>query len=363
MSTIELDRPTARRIAIEAQQLSADRPTALEPLVHRLTLLQIDPTAAIAPAADLVAWSRLGNAYRPEQLTDALEKERSLFEFDAMIRPMRDLPIFLAFMHNKPLFPRHHEWLTANAVFREEVLRRLAAEGPLPSRSIPETASVPWESSGWSNDRSTTQLLELLVRVGDVAISHRVGRERHFDLAERVYPNVDALPLDEAQRLRDERRLASLGIAPTKAPEQAVEPTHVNEAGLIATVEGVSGTWRVDPAALERAQHESSFTGRTAILSPFDRLTYDRKRALAFWNFEYTLEMYKPASARRWGYFALPVLHGDALIGKIDAAADRKAGTLTVNAIHEDNPFDTETRDAVNAELDSLAAWLGLERR
>ncbi|HRN29560.1 MAG TPA: crosslink repair DNA glycosylase YcaQ family protein, partial [Terrimesophilobacter sp.] len=198
MSTIELDRTTARRIAITAQQLTAARPTELEPLVNRLTLLQIDPTAAIAPAADLVAWSRLGSAYQTEHLRTALETDRTLFELDAMIRPMTDLPLFLAFMRDTPLYPRQQSWLAANASFRDDVLERLAAEGPLPSRSIPDTSRVPWESTGWSNDRNTTQLLEFLVRVGDVAISHRVGRERHFDLAERIYPNGDPLPLDEA---------------------------------------------------------------------------------------------------------------------------------------------------------------------
>lgn len=361
MSTIELDRPTARRIAIHAQRLTAERPTELVPLVEHLTLLQLDPTAAVAPAADLVAWTRLGGAYRPEDLSTALEKDRTLFELEAMIRPMSDLPIFLAYMRETPLWPRQQAWLDANAAFRDDVLRRFEVDGALPSRELSDTAAVPWESSGWSHERNTTKLLEILVRIGEVAISHRVGRERHFDLAERVYPDVAPLPLEQAKRLRDERRLASLGIAPTKAPEQAVEPTHVDDAGILATVDGVKGLWRVDPTALESAT-TGQLTGRTALLSPFDRLTYDRKRALAFWDYDYTLEIYKPAAKRRWGYFALPVLHGDALVGKIDATANRKAGTLEVNAIHEDIPFDSETRDAVSAELDSLAAWLGLAR-
>ena len=120
-------------------------------------------------------------------------------------------------------------------------------------------------------------------------------------------------------------------------------------------IEGVTGEWRVDPAGLG-----AEFHGRTAVLSPFDRLVYDRRRALELFDFEYTLEMYKPAHKRRWGYFALPVLHDDRLVGKVDALADRKASTLRVHAIHEDVRFTRAMTRAVHAELEALAAWLSL---
>jgi uncharacterized protein YcaQ len=130
----------------------------------------------------------------------------------------------------------------------------------------------------------------------------------------------------------------------------------VGEAGEAAVVEGTKGEWRVDPAALSKA-----FEGRTALLSPFDRLVHDRDRAVELFDFEYTLEMYKPAAKRRWGYFALPVLHHDRLVGKVDATADRKASVLRVNAVHEDVKFTRPMAKAVQAELEDLAAWLGLE--
>ena len=97
------------------------------------------------------------------------------------------------------------------------------------------------------------------------------------------------------------------------------------------------------------------------MLSPFDRLVHDRVRALELFGFDYTLEMYKPAAARRWGYFALPILHDDQLVGKVDAAADRKTSQLLVHAVHQDVRFTRATTAAVNAELESLAAWLGLD--
>ena len=134
-----------------------------------------------------------------------------------------------------------------------------------------------------------------------------------------------------------------------------IEPVYVGDAGEAAAVEGTKGEWRVDRAALH-----DDFEGRTALLSPFDRLVYDRARALELFEFDYTLEMYKPAAKRRWGYFALPILHGDRLVGKLDAAADRKAGVLRVNAIHEDVRFTPAMRRDVQAEVEALASWLGL---
>ena len=134
-----------------------------------------------------------------------------------------------------------------------------------------------------------------------------------------------------------------------------MEPAVVGEAGEAAVVEDVKGEWRVDPALLE-----GELDGRTALLSPFDRLVYDRTRSVELFDFEYTLEMYKPAAKRRWGYFALPVLHGDRLVGKVDATADRKGSVLRVNAIHEDVRFTRAIARAVRTELEELAAWLDL---
>jgi uncharacterized protein YcaQ len=351
-----LSKEQARRVAVRAQLLSAERPTDLVELVRHLTLLQIDPTAAIAPSADLVAWSRLGSSYRPEQLTRALEQERTLFEHDALVRPMDDAGLVLAGADEFPTYERGRVWFRENDRFRRDILERLAADGPLASRELPDTSVVPWASTGWTNNRNVTQMLEYLMLRGEIAIAGRVGRERLWDLAERVYPaGLELPPVEAAQRLKNERRLAALGIARAKAAKMPIEPVDVGEAGEPAVVDGVKGEWRVDPRYLDGA-----FEGRTALLSPFDRLVYDRVRALELFDFEYTLEMYKPAAKRRWGYFALPILHGDRLVGKLDAQADRKAGVLRVNAVHEDVPFTRTIAVAVETELGDLAHWLGL---
>jgi uncharacterized protein len=361
METRRLTAEQARRLAVRAQLLDAGRPTDLVELVDHLTLLQIDPTAAIAPSADLVAWSRLGSSYRPDHLRQALEDNRSLFELNAFIRPMSAVGLMLADMAASPTREQPRQWIEANDRFRRDILDRLEDSGPLLSRDIPDTSVVPWGSTGWTNNRNVTQMLEFLTMRGEVAISGRRGRQRIWDLADHVYPtDVEAVPAEEAMRLRDARRLRALGIAREQMLEVPGEPYAVGSAGEPAEVEGVPGLWRVDPEALERSLDEQ-FQGRAALLSPFDRLVHDRARARALFDFEYVLEMYKPKPQRRWGYFALPVLHHDRLVGKLDAAADRKTGVLQVHAIHEDTPFTRQMSADVRAEIVDLAKWLGLE--
>ena len=349
---------------MRAQLLDRDRPAGLLDAVRRLTLLQIDPVAAIAPSADLVAWSRLGSSYAPAHLDAALEN-RALLELMAMIRPAGDLALYRADMARRDRAEPgeltawqvfYRDWLRANDACRRDILDRLASSGPLPSRELPDTCQVPWKSTGWSNNRNVTRLLEFMVLRGEVAVAGRSAADRLWDLAARVYPDDPVVPADEALLIRNERRLQALGIARARGPEQQVEPADVGQAGEPAAVEGIKGTWRVDPAQLGQP-----FSGRAALLSPFDRLIHDRKRTAELFGFDYQLEMYKPAASRRWGYYALPVLYGDALVGKLDASADRKAGVLRVHAIHQDVPFTAAMTAAIGREIEDLARWLALD--
>ena len=354
----------ARRIAVRAQLLDAPRPTDLLEVVDRLTLVQHDPIAAVAPSADLLLWSRLGSSYDPGDLRDALDEQR-LIDHHGLIRPGEHLAAFRAEMAIWPGRPEEmkdweHDiaaWVEANDECRRDILELLRGDGPLPTSELPDTCQVPWRSSGWNNNQNVKRLLVQMVERGEVATAGRRGREQLWDLAERIYPDDPVPDVDEARRIRDARRLAALGIARAKMPATgSPEPNGVGQAGEPATVDGVKGEWRVDPGYLG-----GDFTGRTALLSPYDRLVYDRKRTEELFGFEYFLEMYKPAAKRRWGYYALPILHGDRLVGKLDATADRKSGVLRVDALHEDEPFDDDVRTAVDAEIADLARWLGLE--
>ena len=200
-----LARQDARRLAVRAQLLDAERPSLVVEVVEALTLLNIDPVNAIAPSEDHLLWTRLGIGYEHAHLQQAVEVDRTVFEWDGSYRPALDLPLLLAVMRQPPRAARVREWLEANEGFRRDVLALLADAGPLPSSQIPDTAQRPWGSSGWNNNRNVTMLLEFLARLGVVAISRRTGRERWWDLAERVYPSgLPELEIDEAERLRAE---------------------------------------------------------------------------------------------------------------------------------------------------------------
>jgi uncharacterized protein YcaQ len=357
---VELTVEQARRIAVRAQALEAKRPGGVLDAIDRLTFVKVDPVSAVAPSADVVLWSRLGEAYDPAEVTARLEVDRTLFELDLMVRPMDDLRLFRPMMRRWPKHERTRNWIEANDAFRRDIVVRLSGSGPLPATEIPDTAAVPWSSTGWTNDRNVTIMLECLMMRGDIAMSARRDGQRLWDLAERVYPEVPELEASDAYVQRNERRLASLGILrERKAGGSPAEPIDTRGIGEPARVEGLRGTWRVDPGALEHV--DEPLAGRTALLSPLDRLVFDRKRLEELFGYEYVLEMYKPRDQRRWGYWAMPILHGDRLIGKVDATADRAAGMLRVDAIHEDEPFTRDLVEAVFEELDSLAGWLGLD--
>ena len=247
-------------------------------------------------------------------------------------------------------------WVEANRACRDDILQRLRSEGPLRAVDLPDTCAVPWRSSGWSSGRNVTKMLDALERRGEVAVLSRDGGARLWDLAERVYPDTPVVPEEEAIAERDRRRVVALGIARSRMPVQPGEPLGVGAAGEPAVIEGVRGDWRVDPAQLGRP-----FRGRTALLSPLDRLVVDRRRMEEVFEFDYQLEMYKPAASRRWGYYALPILHGDRLVGKFDAAADHPAGVLRVAAVHEDRALTPAARHAIDGEIRSLATLLELD--
>jgi uncharacterized protein YcaQ len=358
----QLSRRDARRIALRAQLLTQERPTGLVETVRQLSLLQIEPTSAIAPSAELVLWSRFGSSFRPRELWDAVDEQR-LIEVHQSLRAPEDIALFRAEMDHRCESDEltgwqlsTNEWVHANNDCRLDILETLRADGPLPSSELPDTCVVPWKSSGWNNNRNQRMLLDMLVQRGEIAAAGGTGRNRLWDLAARIYPDDPVPSLDEAQLLRDQRRLHSVGLARASATMLPFEPVHVGTVGEPAVVEGVRGEWRVDPDWLG-----GTFSGRAALLSPFDRLLADRKRMTEVFEFDYILEMYKPEAKRRWGYYALPILYGDRLVGKLDARADRKAGVLEVTAVHEDEPFGKTMAAAVDREIDDLARWLDLE--
>ena len=355
--THQLTRDQARRIAVRAQLLDADRAGDVIGVAEQLGAIKIDPTATIAPAEQTILWSRIGSGFESAQLSKAVEIDRLLFEFDGAFRPVSLLPLMLPAMRQWPRRPKTREWLDANQAFRADVLARLRAEGPLLAAQIPDTAEVTRPPDGWYGANQVPIMLEFLQRQGEVAVVGREGRSRRWDLAERVYPqNLPEYTPEEAERLLDERRLQAAGIAKQKSPW-----TPVGEAAEPAAVEGSKWKFRVDPEALAALEEDDG--GRVAFLSPYDGMLFDRPRLEEVFEFTYVLEQFKPKPQRVYGFFAHPILLGDRFVGMLDAEVNREEETLTVNAVHEFLPFEAEEDEMVRAEIADLAEWLGVTVR
>src|SRR6266576_1845686 len=322
----------ARRIAVRAQLLDGSATNVLD-TVRRLGFLQIDPISTVAPPQRLVLWSRLGS-HDSDELDRLLWEERKLFEWGAFIWPIEDFPLIRARMRRKrgaQMYERRGtEFLKTNARFKRHLLRELEQHGPLLSREIEADLMVSRDPHDWWGSRKVTLMLELLEGRGIVAIVGRRGKQRVWDLAERWYPEAESMPWPEARRLLEEKRWRALGVRLER------------------------GEWRVHPDATD-----GKVPARTTFLSPFDRLIHDRARMEALFGFYYRLEMYVPKAKREYGYYVLPILRGDRLVGRIEPALDRKTGVLQVNGIWWQ---DDAKPVPVQKPLKDLAKFIGAKR-
>ncbi|MEH3090196.1 MAG: winged helix DNA-binding domain-containing protein [Microbacterium arborescens] len=358
MEPHRLTREQARRVIVRAQLLEADRPGDVVEVAEQLGSIKIDPTAVVAPSEQAIPWARIGWGYEPGQLTKAVEDDGHLFEYAGSFHPTSMLPAMRVRMRHRPVRESTAAWLDANAAFRTDVVARLRAEGPLLASDIPDTAAVPADNdSGWYSDNQVPRMLDLLERLGEVAVVGRAGRLRRWDVADRARgPYPEGLGGDEAAAMLDERRLQGAGLARQKSSWSGV-----GLAGDPATVEGSAWKWRIDPRALDAIDDDPG--GRVAILNPYDGMLFDRPRLIEAFDFTYKLEQFVPKAQRVYGYFAHPILCGDRFIGLLDAALDKAKENLVVTARHELVPWETEERDMVEAEIRDLAGWLGVEVR
>jgi hypothetical protein len=323
VKSTEISLAEARRIAVRSQLLDGSAESVLD-TVRRLGFLQIDPISSVAPPQYLVLWSRLGGYDRAE-LDRLLWEERKLVEWRAFIWPIEDLPFLLARMRLSVSRPRT-DFVKENAAFRRYVLRELDRRGPLLSRDIEtHTSRKGADRHDWWGSRQMGLMLEVLGARGEVAIVGRRGGQRVWDIAERWYPETGRVSLREAEAYFAEKRFRSLGVKLERGkllvhPEANTDPV---------------------PAT------------RTTILSPFDRLIHDRARTEALWDFHYRLEMYVPVAKREYGYYVLPILRGDRLVGRIEPVYDRKTRELTVKGVWwEGRPV------SVAKPLRDLGRWL-----
>ncbi len=318
----------ARRIAVRAQALDGTAGGVLE-TVRRLGFLQIDVVRPVERPQHLVLFSRLGPRYDRAELDRLLWEERALFEWDAFIYPLEDLPLVRARIRNfrRSRRTKSQRWvndfLTENAAFRRYVLRELERNGPMLSRQLEDRSQGERERHRWWGSRMVGLMLLSLHLYGEVTVVGRRGGERLWDLTARWWPETETVAIRDAERIRAERRFRTQGVRLVK------------------------GEWEAHPEAVD-----GPVPDRAVLLSPFDRLVYDRDRAEALWGFRYRLEMFVPKAKREYGYYVLPLLVGDRVAGRAEPRFDRKTGTLELLGAWGDT-------SRLDEALVDLAAWLG----
>lgn len=375
MRTLEAEE--ARRLALMGQLLGGPRPGSLLEVVERLGKVQVDPTAVVERAERLTLWSRMG-AYDRDELRRLLEDPpRRLLEYAAFVLPVADLPLHRPAMRRfpRPEYARGRyiaRWLADNGGFRAYVLDELRRRGPLRARDLDDRAEVPWSTGGWNDGKNVGRMLEILWQGGEIAIARREGAERWWDLFERVLPGTDdgELPdtLVAVQLL--ERQLRAAGLLPAgwgsaldyRLPERdlAEESLRADGVAVPVAVVGLPGEWLAH-ADLLGALDNGEWSPRTTLLGPFDPLIHDRDRAELLFGFRFKLELYVPAARREFGPYALAVLHGDRLVGRLDAALDRRRRHLAVRAAWTQADAPPDAWPAARTALHELASWLGAE--
>jgi uncharacterized protein YcaQ len=368
---VELSISEARRAVVSAQLLSAPRPTDIVQVVEHLGALQLDPTTTVARSEHIVLWSRIGR-YDLADLDQAMYGERRLFEYGSWILPVSEFELHRDAMRRYLLGPTTRQryvrdWLDSNAAFRRSVVAEIRKHGPLRSRDLADQAAVPWQTGGWNDGKNVGRMLDVLWKVGVLAIVGRDGSERIWDLAGRFYPPAASkLSVRQAVFRRMEAQLRARGIARVdqfgfgvegrlpywKETLRELERRRIAEP---ARVKGLTGDWFVYKPALERRP----FRPRTTLLSPFDQLVSNRARTEELFGFRFKLEIYLPSAKREFGYYVMPILHGERLIGRIDPIFDRKSRTFRVNAVYAEPDAPPRASVGVARAIRDLARWVG----
>ena len=336
-------------------------------VLRGIRVLQVDPVNVVARNQLLVLWSRLGEFDRAD-LDTLLWRERWLFEYwahSASIVLTEDYPIHQLMMRQYREMPEsatHRAWLAANAEFRRYILDLLAGSGPLPGEAIEDRAAVGWVSTGWTHGRNVDVMLNILWKQGDIMVAGRDGLRRLWGPAD--FPAAEELPASEIVHRAAEHSLRALGVARARDVERhytmgrypGLDLEHASWARPVR-VEGGTEQWWVHRDVLARLDEQ--WVPRTTLLSPFDNLICDRGRTERLWDFAYRNEMYVRKAARQFGYYVMPVLAGECLIGRVAARADRKHDEFVVEAMFAEESFTGPPEQPVAAAITSLASFAG----
>lgn len=396
MAQLSLTPDEARRLAVAAQCLEAPQPAPTRAhmldTIRQITCVQLDPINAVARNPLLILFSRLGN-YDPADLYSLLWEDKALFEYwahAASIVLTDDYPFFHDQMQDRDpgngfWLEQYLTWLNANASFRQEILDEMRARGPLFAEEITAQAGMEWEFSGWSSGRAVTRMIDVMWTDGEVTVTRRTGdgfgTRKQWGLLEVQVPAAvghTPWPVDEVVRRAAERSLLALGVGRLRdVRNYFIRNRYPNLQEALALLEAMGrivpvtvgdwpGPWYIhrDNLPLLERLRRGDWHPQTVLLSPFDNLIADRDRTELLFDFFYRIEIYVPAAKRQYGYYVMPILRGERLIGRVDLKMDRKAKTLQVNNIYTQPGYQLagETKQAVYGALDSLGEFLAAEQ-
>jgi uncharacterized protein YcaQ len=344
----------------------------VEQVVHRIGCLQLDPVAAVARSPLLVLNARMRGGASEKAVDKAAYKDRVLFDYwahEASLCHIDDLALHHWQMQRWLKLPRRRpyaEFLKRNVDFAEDLVDEIRERGPLRAQDIEEREIDHWKHGHWTDDVSWRQtiarLLDVLWLTGRIGVHSRDGLTRRWHVLEECLPakalaDVEQLDDWQATRRAVDRALSMLGVA--KAGHIRKHFTRNRypclEEALAATaievrVDRTSGTWFAREQDLERDLEPGR---RTIALSPFDNLICDRGRTAELFGFDHRLEIYVPPNKRIWGYYVLPILHGERFVARADLKLEN--GRLRILSLHEEP--GRKAPAAVRRALDQLARW------
>jgi uncharacterized protein YcaQ len=368
VSEITLSPTAARRFLIRAFVLDGFQtlPTVAD-AVERLEFVQEDSINICGRIHDLILRPRVAG-YTPQALHEYLYgPERQGFEYyfpNLSVLPLTDYRHFMRVMHARRINPgRWNGLLPEEEPVAAQALGWMDENGPLRSRSV--GSEHGHATSGWGMRQTViNQVVEKLWLQGHLTVAKRENFERWFDRTERLLPDITTLTPAEEKEERAYLALKRLRARRLFRLKKTDSDLLGKESFTKVQIDGDRRAWHVlaeDTSALETA--EATPVSDTAhLLAPLDPLVYDRERNRVLFNFDYIWEVYTPAAKRRWGYYALPILHGDRLVGRLDPKIDRINKILFINALHWEEGTDIANVTPRVAEcLQQYARWLGAE--
>ena len=384
---IQLSSSAARALQLAATGLLAPparaaRKPDVAAIIRRMQVLQIDTIHVVARSPYLVLWSRLGD-YPPRWL-DELLAEGQLFEYwahAACFLPMEHYPLYRRQMLHLEAagMERSAERLANDAVAHLNLLEKVRSEGAVRAADFEHEGGRA--GNGWWDWKPDKLRLETLFTSGEIMVARRENFQRIYDVRERVLParlhSDHAVPSrDAVDRAWTLAAVKALGVLPARwigdyfrhagKASPKPQPDALVDSGELIKVRVEGWPWhgyvhRDHQLLLRKAARGTLTASHCTLLSPFDPLVWDRERALAMFDFDYRIECYTPAAKRRYGYFTLPILVRDALVGRLDAKAHRDAGVFEVRTLHLEphaKPSAALAEDVADA-IARCARWHG----